>query len=209
MTAFRPQRCLAMTALLLTTMLSAQQKDGPSPIATQRAEDSYAIYSLLLNEQPFDALPSSQTGQLAIADTTVSVREMNPVVLPESSLQPPDDNVNGFEEAVHDFESRRFERVQLTRRFKLSEGYTLLNSGQVADFRNARAGTSPGSDLQSQYAGYPGITFFTEVYFNSQRTAALVYRNNWCASPCSSGQWFYLEKHGDAWTRRSGSEPHP
>lgn len=186
-----------------------QQTPAATPQAAARADDSYAIYSLLLNEQPFDALPSNQTARLAIADTTVSIREMNPAVMPDSALQPPDDNANAFQEAVRDFQSRRFERVPLTRHFALGEDYTLLNSAQVDELRNARAGSSPGNDLQQQYAGYPGITFFTEVYFNAPRTAALVYRNNWCANPCASGQWFYLEKRGTTWVRRSGSEPHP
>jgi hypothetical protein len=222
MTALRLQHLLWTMPLWLTAIqLSAWQIPAPSvpvtqqgppkppvPLASARAQDSYAIYSLLLNEHPFDALPTGQTSQLAIADTTVSIQEMNPAVLPETALQPPEDNVNAFKEALQDFRNRRFERVQLTRRFSLGEDYILLNSSQVDDFRNARAGTSPGSDLQDEYAGYPGITFFTEPYFNSTRTAALVYRNNWCANPCSNGQWFYLEKRGSAWVRRSGSPPH-
>lgn len=209
MTAPRLSRSLLTIALLLVAAhLGAQQKQVV-PLPDDRGMDSYAIYSLLLNEQPFDALPPDQTARLAIAGTTVSIREMNPAVAPDSALQPPGDNANAFQEAVRDFRSRRFERVQLARRFALGQDYALLSDAQVADFRNARSGTSPGSDLQEQYAGYPGITFFTQVYFDARRTAALVYRNNWCASPCSNGQWFYLEKHGNTWVRRSGSETQP
>ncbi len=210
MTASRLWCCLLTMAFLLTALhLPAQQKPAAIPLAPTRADDSYAIYSLLLNEQPFDALPSNQTARLAIADTTVSIREMNPAVMPDSALQPPEENANAFKEAVRDFQSRRFERVQLTRRLALGEDYMLLNSTQVDEFRNARSGSSPGNDLEQEYAGYPGITFFTQVYFDARQTAALVYRNNWCATPCANGQWFYLEKRGPTWVRRSGTVPHP
>ncbi len=75
--------------------------------------------------------------------------------------------------------------------------------GQVAELRRAKTAVDPGG-LREKYAGYPGVTFFSEVYFSANHHEALVYMNNWCANLCAQGQWIYLEKHGGNWVKRSG-----
>lgn len=205
--------CLGLALLLSACAAHAPAQDAAQRSATDaaaaRASNSYAIYSMLLPGPPFDALPADQVQRFAIADTTVNITDMNPSIQPDGALQPPPDNPDAFREALHDFQTRRFERLPLTRQFHLDRDYTLLNAAQVAEFRSARSAPDPGSSLQQQYAGYPGITYFSQVFFNRQQTAALVYRSNWCANLCAAGQWIYLEKRGSAWVRRSGAEPHP
>jgi hypothetical protein len=152
--------------------------------------DTYAIYSLLLREDPYPGSPQKQ-GSLAIADTTLNITDMNPAIPPDGQLQPPPNNANAFQEAVQDFRARRFERLQLKRDFHLDADYTLLNAGDVATYKQTQN-------------GYPAVNFFSEVYFNSKQTAALVYRNVFCGRLCANGQWIYLEKQGSQWVRRSG-----
>jgi hypothetical protein len=152
--------------------------------------DIYAIYSLLLRDDPYPGLPQKQ-GQLAIADTTVNITDMNPAIAPDSELQAPPNNVEAFREAVQDFHARRYERLQLKRDFHLDVDYALLSSGEVATYKSAQT-------------GYPAINFFSEVYFDSKQTAALVYRNTFCGRLCANSQWIFLEKKGDQWVRRSG-----
>jgi hypothetical protein len=166
--------------------------------------DSYAIYSLLMPGVPFAGMSPSQAPHLAIAGTTVSIEQMNPAIAPDSELQPPPNNQEAFSEAVQDFRSRRYERIRLDDQLKLDRPYTLLSADDVDELRSTLAGIDPGSQLQSKWAGYPGITYFSEVYFNAAHTAALVYMNNFCANLCANGQWIYLEKNGDQWVRRSG-----
>lgn len=159
---------------------------GPMP---NRA-DTYAIYSLLLHDDPYPGLPQKQ-GTLAIADTTLNITDMNPAIPPDGQLQPPASNPDAFREAVQDFRTRRFERLQLKRDFHLDTDYALLNPGDVVAYKTTQT-------------GYPAVNFFSEVYFNARQTAALVYRNVFCGRLCANGQWIYLEKHGDQWVRRSG-----
>ena len=176
-----------------------------SPIPAQRAVDSYAIYSMLMPGQPFDSMSPSQTARWAIAEDTVNIDDMNPAIPPDGQLTPPPDNQRGFEEALDDYEARKYERFRLdAHQFQLSHPFTLLNDQQVSELREARSSTTASSDLKSQYSGYPGVTFFSAVYFNHNQTAALVFMNNWCANLCAAGQWVYLEKRGGHWVRRSG-----
>jgi hypothetical protein len=152
--------------------------------------DTYAIYSLLLRDDPYPGLPQQQ-GPVAIAETTVNITDMNPAVPPDGQLQAPGYNPDAFREAVEDFRTRRYERLQLKRNFHLNADYVLLNPGQVAAYKQAQT-------------GYPAVNFFSEVYFNAKQTAALVYRNVFCGHLCANGQWIYLEKQGKQWVRRSG-----
>jgi hypothetical protein len=77
----------------------------------------------------------------------------------------------------------------------------------VARFKAARASPGASSDDQSKYSQYLGITFLSEVYFNTAQTAALVYILDWCGNLCSQAVWVYLEKRDGAWVLRSGKAP--
>jgi hypothetical protein len=199
---------LAIAALTLLTGSTVAQTPQPRTkgvaIKVDRAADAYAIYSLLMPGVPFDSMSPEQAPRLAIAATTVNINDMNPAIPPEGQLQPPPNNEKAFREAVQDFQTRRYERVQLEHQLKLDRPYTLLSADDVAELRNSLAGIDPGSQLKDKWAGYPGITYFSEVYFNTSRTAALVYMNNFCANLCANGQWIYLEKQDNQWVRRSG-----
>lgn len=172
-------------------------------MAEARARDSYAVYSLLLPGEPFTSMSPDQAPHFAIAGTTVNIEDINPRLAPDSQLTPPPGNERAFGEALQDFRTRQYERVELARHFALDRDYTLVDATQIAELRQALGGADPGS-LKDKWAGYPGITYLSEVYFNAAQTAALVYRNNYCANLCSNGQWFYLEKQNGQWVRRSG-----
>jgi hypothetical protein len=198
--------CIAAAVVLgvLTPMTVVRANPDALPMPADRAAESYAIYSMLMPGAPFDTMSPQQNQRWAIADTTVNIADMNPAVPPEGQLKAPDDHPKRFQEAVRDYEAHKYERIQLTSQFQLSLPYQLMTADQVAELRRARTTVDPGSDLSSKYAGYPGVTFFSQVYFNAGHTGALVYMNNWCANLCAAGQWVYLEKRDSTWVRRSG-----
>jgi hypothetical protein len=82
----------------------------------------------------------------------------------------------------------------------------LLTPSDVTQFKGSRSVDST-SELQSMYGDYVGITFFSEVYFNTAQTSALVYILDWCGNLCSQAEWIYLEKRDGVWVRRSGKAP--
>ena len=152
-----------------------------------RAEDSYAIYSMLMPGKTLASLPSAQGATWAIASVTVSEADRDPKVPPQGQLKPPPDNPRGFNEAVGDYETHKYARVRLEREgFHLEHAFALVNADR------AKSGD------------FPGVTSFSEVYFDSEHKAALVYMYEWCANLCAAGSWIYLEKHGGRWLRRSG-----
>jgi hypothetical protein len=185
-----------------TALIPAQTKNAPP---ADRRPDSYQIYSLVMPGQVFTDMDSG--GPWAIADTTVNEDDVDPKLAPEAFLQPPSDNPHGFREAVNDYNQRKKERMPLTRRFNLSRPYVLLLPDDVAQFKASRGSPNSSSAQQSAYGQYLGITFFSEVYFNTAQTAALVYILDWCGNLCSQSEWVYLEKQNGAWIRRSGKAP--
>lgn len=195
----------AWLTLLLTGFALAQPNPGnPVHTTTDRQRDVYAIYSMLVPGAVFTNLGSSQNQRWAIADTTVNLDDMNPALAPDAALQAPGNNPKLFQEALADFNARKYQRDPLTRSFHLDRPYVLLAPAEVQEFRATRTSMSPDSSLQQKYSGYPGITYFSDVYFSAHRTAALVYRLDWCGSLCSQGEWIYLEKQSGHWVQRSG-----
>jgi hypothetical protein len=203
--AIQSMKRLVLLGLAITTsstLIPAQTKNAPPP---DRRPDSYQIYSLIMPGQVFTDMDSG--GPWAISDSTVNEDDMNPRLAPDAILQPPPDNPRGFREAVNDYNQRKKERMPLTRRFNLSRPYVLLAPDEVTQFKASRTSVNSDSDQQSTYGQYLGITFLSEVYFNTAQTAALVYILDWCGNLCSQSDWVYLEKQNGVWVRRSGKAP--
>jgi hypothetical protein len=179
---------------------------GATPMPEDRAEDSYAIYSMLMPGEPFASMPPDENQRWAIGAVTVNVNDRNPAIPPQGQLKPPPENPHGFNDAVRDYETNKNVRVRLERKaLRIDHAFDLLSPDQVSDLRNAKAaGSSVTSATEDAWQGVPGITLFSEVYFNAKHTAALVYMNDWCAHLCAAGTWVYLEKQGGHWVRRSG-----
>jgi hypothetical protein len=178
---------------------------GPAAIVPDRMPDTYLIYSVLMPGQVFTDMDSGQPW--AISDTTVNEDDINPKLAPEATLQAPTDNVRAFHEAVNDYNQRRKDRLVLKRHLDLPRPYVLLSPSDTSQFKASRTSLSASSSSQSKWANYIGITYFSEAYFNSTQTAALVYILDWCGNLCSQSEWVWLEKKNGTWVRRSGKAP--
>jgi hypothetical protein len=199
------RRLLAIFIVAFAGFASAQANPDHPIQPSSRQHDVYAIYSLLMPGAVFANLGSDQNQRWAIADTTVNSDDINPALAPEAALKAPPDHPRRFHDAVVDYQQRRNQRQTITHQLHLDRPYTLLSQGEIQEFRAARTGTSVGNDLKQKYNGYPGINYFSDVYFNPQRNAALVYMLCWCGSLCAQSEWVYLEKQdGGQWIRRSG-----
>lgn len=182
-----------------------QGQPGPAAIVPDRLPDTYLIYSVLMPGQVFTDMDSGQPW--AISDTTVNEDDINPKLAPEATLQAPSDNVRAFHEAVNDYNQRKKERLVLKRHLDLPRPYVLLSPSDTSQFKAARTSLNASSSSQSKYGNYLGITYFSEAYFNSTQTGALVYILDWCGNLCSQSEWVWLEKKNGSWVRRSGKAP--
>jgi hypothetical protein len=196
-----------LAVAISTTIAPGQNKPASPTASTDRLPDTYAIYSMIMPGQVFKDMDSGQNQPWAISATTVNEDDMDPKLAPEATLQPPTDNPRGFQEAVYDYNQRKKERMTLKRRFELSRPYVLMGPNSTAQFKASRTSLNATSDMQSTYGDYLGITFLSEVYFNTAQTAALVYILDWCGNLCSQAEWVYLEKQDGVWVRRSGKAP--
>lgn len=166
---------------------TAANPGGIIPMPPDRADDSYAIYSMLMPGPTLAHLPAEQGAPWAIAGVTVNEPERSPRIPPQGQLKPPPDHPKPFREAVEDYEANRYTRVQLEEdKFHIGHAFALVDPDTAKS------------------SGYAGVTYFSEVYFDAKHDAALVYQSEWCANLCSSGTWIYLEKQGGHWVRRSG-----
>ncbi len=195
---------LAALMVAFSSFSFAQTKPADSSLPVERLKDAYAIYSLLLPGDVLANVDSSQNQRWAIAEITVNAQDINPALAPEAALQAPATHATAFHEAVADYNLRKNERSALKRHFHVDRPYSLLDSSEVAEFRAARTSATANSALRQKYNGYPGITYFSDIYFNPKRTAALVYMLDWCGNLCAQAEWVYLEKHDGQWVRRSG-----
>jgi hypothetical protein len=195
----------AMAAAGLMPLLLAMAAAPAPPHPDSRVQDSYAIYSLLLPGQLWQNMDSSRTQTWAIAGTTVSAADIDPALAPEAALKAPPDHPQWFQGAVQDYNARKSRRLPLIRAFQTDRPYVLLTPSEVEEFKSLRTSMDANSTLKEKYSGIPGITYFSEVYFNPARTGALVYMLNWCGNLCSQAEWTYLDKENGQWVRRSGA----
>jgi hypothetical protein len=198
-------RLMGLAAMTSAVLAFAQAKPAAAPAVPDRLPDTYMIYSLVMPGQVFQDMDNGQPW--AISNTTVSEDDMDPKLAPEATLQPPSDNVQGFTEAVNDYNHRKKERMVLRRRFHLPRSYVLLPPADTSAFKASRTSMNASSSDRSTYGNYLGVTYFSEVYFNGAQTAALVYILDWCGNLCSQAEWVYLEKQNGVWVRRSGKAP--
>jgi hypothetical protein len=192
-----------LSILLAGVLTGSAFARPPDPVHTAADQhDIGAIYSALLhNGAAFKNLGRGQDQCWAIADTTVNIDDMNPSLAPDAQLQPPGNNPKPFQEALADFNARKYQRVTLPH--SSNSQYVVLSTDEANAFRASRTSVD-GGDSDQKYSSCGGITYFSDVYFSARRSAALVYMLNWCGSFCGQGEWVYLEKRDGQWAMRSG-----
>lgn len=186
----------------------------PIPMPQDRAADSYRIYSVLL---PVGVLadPGWPRDLWLLSDTTVSIvpadqscmtdnaggLDMNPHV----AIEAPADRQADFTELLQDFDARCHERIHLTAdSFHLVVPLRLLNQAEQDEFIQSRFDPNAGAEgdaLTAHYKGAPGLSRFSQVYFNAHHTVAMVYANDWCGGLCAQSYWQVVGIEDGVWKR--------
>ena len=119
---------------------------------------------------------------------------MNPALAPDAQLKPPGYDPKPFQEALTDFNARKYQRENLAHSVQVGSSYPMLSQQEVAEFRASRSSATASNSSGTRYSGCAGVSYFSDVYFSARHTAALVYMLNWCGSLCGQGEWIYVEK---------------
>ena len=200
------------------TELVSHPNDKPQlpavPMPQDRAADSYRIYSVLM---PVGALgnPGWPRQLWLLADTTLSLVPTDQPCLthetgdidmnPHVAIDAPVDRKQEFAEMLEDFDLRCHERIQLTTEsFNLVVPLKLISQTEQDEFVRKRFDPNAGDDgdvLTARYKGAPGLSRFTEVYFNAHHTLAMVYANAWCGGLCVQSYWQVLELKDGSWQK--------
>lgn len=207
-----------LIALLTAWSVSYSSGDVPAspwpaqPMPPDRADDSYAIYSQLLplgetanwpakfyavesvtiTAVPADApcmVPAAKTGDGELLGGS----GMNPHV----ALAPPSSNRQDYEQLLSDFDAHCHDRLELSADpWNAKLPVHMLNQADQEEFRRTRL---PSHSEAERNQGSPALYAFSQVYFNTHHTVAMVYSTHWCGSLCGQGFWIVLGKENGAW----------
>lgn len=168
-------------------------------MSPDRAEDAYAIYSLLVPQQ-FPATVFQHSPLWLIAHTTLVID--NNLDDPRTAITPPLPMRAALAPVVQDYLQHQFEHVRLDNNFNLPQPYRLLGRTERAAFQHALLATQRDqvNRLPGAYQGALGLTYFSDVYFNFEHTLAMVYVADWCGSQCGLMHWVVLKKENGAWS---------
>jgi hypothetical protein len=183
----------------------------PIPMPQDRAADSYSIYSLLM---PVGEIGGANWphGLWLLANITVTFAQPDQPCIPQGTdeqpmnphvaVHPPPDKEQDYAEMLADFDRHCHDRILLSADpFHLPVPVHVLTEAEQSEFRTIRF-TGLGSvdpSVAAKYNGAPGLTSFSEVYFNAHHTVGMVYGLGWCGAMCGQGGWEVLGLEDGQW----------
>lgn len=187
-----PQLSRQSFSLPVTVSASLLPQDTEKGIQTEE----YAVYAVLvkeigreeknadrllvIKEQPSLWISSIDDGQSNFYE---EMKKTSPALMAET---------------VNDLRAKNKERFKFARNFNIDRQYVLLSEEDVKTFFKAGVGDGWKS-FREKYPKAVGITTFSRVGFNADRTQALVYRGYQCGGLCGGGDYYLLSRKNGAW----------
>jgi hypothetical protein len=179
-----------------------------------RAEASYQIYSMLMPVGTFGSsglarelwLLRDTTELVVPLDQSCKGEEGNrsrPSLNPHTAIHPDPAHAKDFAELLEDFDRHCHDSIELTddafAAEQLAAPLLLLNRDDEGEYARSLSGLPAYAGTGAQFKGAPGLSSFSEVYFNFSHTLAMVYGSNWCGNLCGKSLWFVLERRDGEW----------
>ncbi len=195
---------------------TAAKPTAPILMPVDRASDSYRIYSSLmpLGETAGKAWPHKLW---LVQNTTVTVIspdepcQVKPTSQPDAAsllsmgmnphvaVRPSDDRRQDFVEILKDWDGHCHDRILLDpNAWHTSVPVRLLNPAAQERYRASRTNAHRNSNTDN-FSDAPALYGFSEVFFNSAHTVALVYATHYCGRLCGQGFWVALELQNGVW----------
>ena len=164
---------------------------------TDREQDVYAIYSLMLTNPQTSHGPDDNKFYL-IAGTTAPGVPKRPCIAPPKEREA--DRGADFREALADFNQRGATQRQLSRAFSIQKPYVLLNAEEVREFQELHTIPKPAGAPAGRFQGATDLFTLSDVYFNQSGTLALTAISSWCGITCGLYSWMVFERPvGGTW----------
>ena len=205
---------LLATALLVGASLVlhasvAMAQATPPAAASSEEQDSYTIYSLLLNAIPEQDQPlrtwmfQDVTWSLPADHPCVPAEPPSPETLLEGNahldIHPPEDQMKRFKELLDDFDQHCHESFHLrAKQFNTARPVRILTEKQAANFSEDLAEGEPKT-IERHWPGAGGLRTFSRVFFNADHTVAMVHESVYCGTLCGTYQWDILERTPNGW----------
>ncbi|MGA7245938.1 MAG: hypothetical protein WBX19_22330 [Terracidiphilus sp.] len=189
--------CLTIAARLAGQLSETPRLAQPMPMPSDRAEDSYAIYSQLLKRGPIE-WRDVERQQWLIEDTTNAVRldvdcgAENTEMSPRGAVKAPEDRQAEWNEVLADYDQHCHDVIELDRdSFRTELPVRLLNAEDRRRFNPQRP--------SAEFANGAGLHQFTQIFFNASHTLAAVREGMWCGPRCGNWMWVVLERRQGRW----------
>ena len=212
-------RCAAVTMYAAGENGISQAVQTMSPTARDTADDSYALWSLLipvLQSQPGkgymvaqktaipDALPYLQTGP-PLTGIEKARRAAALTHTPYETFVPPDFQAP-FAEALAEATQRRTEVTLIERRLVLSKRYRLLSEEQAKAYFDlsphvVMAGWRPDPKATHEYKGWNEFSSISPPYFDKAHNLALIWAST--NSGCYDAGWWFFMRTQHRWERQN------
>jgi hypothetical protein len=167
--------------------LTPQTTTEPPVIPADQSAEIYALYSALVDHPK---LSHSDTATKYLIDNSTGFK---PDTSPGGCVTPTPAYRSSFEEILAAFAAHKSDSFRLERRFTLSKPYEILDPVEVKQFMNRRMLGGSIEDLD-KFRGGTDIIQLGNVYFNRNRTLAMVRTGAWCGGLCGLWVWRILAK---------------
>ena len=210
--------CVLLTLIFLPAQQAPKKSVEPSPpipMPADRSDQSYAIYSQLMPGPQFRG--DWPRVQWLIEDTTVATvlpwmpcqpanhdNSPDAVGNPHRVITAPAGRENDLAELLDDFDRHCHDRIVLIAdQFKLPVPFRLLNKADQTEFIGAHFGPNGWNKADpavlAKYKGAPGLSSFSDVYFNPSHSMAMVYTGLWSDGRSGLWCWLVLEFQDGKW----------
>jgi hypothetical protein len=198
---------LRSAILLIAGIASAStQQATNSPAEAARVQDVYDVYSVLMANPPVIGGDSNKTFAFAALTKPAGLDEApGPLLklLGDCNAPPP-----GYEdrwlEVLSDFRSRSDAPVPLLHELKIAKPYIFLTEDEIKVFNSAHSSIGAPLVPNPQFGDAVSVIRLSNVYFNKDRSLAVVYISSECGMLCAEGRRKVFEKTATGWKEVAG-----
>jgi hypothetical protein len=197
-------RAIFPSIFALAMQVTPQAATEPPVIPADQSAEIYDVYSALIDHPK---LSHSDTATKYLIGNSTG---FNPDPSLAGCVTPTSAYRSSFEEILAAFAAHKFDSFRLERKFTLSRPYEILDPAEVKQFEEMTMKPSllGGSrDDVDKFRGGTDIIQVGNVYFNRNRTFAMVRTGAWCGGLCGLWVWRILEKDASGgWRELSRTE---